>query len=625
MPRGRQFERVSATVLKDDHPGAPRRGRRRAARSGAPRKGASESAKTSTSSGTSPRAGKGRFGFGASEGGLSLVFTVALVLFAIVVGRLAYLQVVEGPHLSARAEARRTNVSVLKARRGTIYDRKGNILAMSEECYDVYCNPKEVTDVEEEAAALARWLGGDAADYESLLSVDSTFVYLVKLANKDDCESLRGELIANGQAGVYLLPQTRRVYPYGAVAGQLIGLVSENDKGEYQGITGLELTYNDRLAGKDGEMIMETGASGVPIAGAVSNVTDPIDGDDLVLSIDIDVQKYAEACIEEAVEEYAATSGLCVACDPRTGEVIAACSTPFADISHPKTIANEELNLKPVSDSYDPGSIFKVLTAAIGIESGKVSTSDYFAIPPTILVGYDLVMDEDGRNETENMNLREMLRRSSNVGSAYIAQEAIGAQTFSEGIAAFGIGSKTGIDFPGESAGIMKSLEQYDGSSVGSMSFGQGLSVPMIQMVRAVSAIANGGTLPTPHFAVSVAGKQLDWPAGPRAISEDTSRKVTDMMVTVVKDGTGFSAAVDGYEVAAKTGTGEQAKDGVYVAGKYLASLIGFAPAKNPEVLLYVGLYETPYISYTSAGPVFSAIMGEVLKDMGVLANPQGL
>lgn len=574
-----------------------------------------------------PRRGapSGRFGFSAAEPSFSLLYTVAVVLFAFVIGRLVFLQVVEGPSLASRAEARRTNVQVLQAKRGSIVDRRGNILAMSEECYDVYCNPKEVSDVDEEAEALARWLGGEAEEYSSLLGADSTFVYLKRRADKDACESLRAELIQNGRAGVYLLPQTRRVYPYGKVAGQLIGLVSENEQGEYEGITGLELMYNDRLAGKDGELIMETGARGVPIAGAASQVTEPIDGDDLVLSIDIDVQKYAEETIEEAVGEYKASCGLCMALDPRTGEILAACSTPYADLSNPQTIDNEELNLKLVSSAYDPGSIFKVLTAAIGVESGKVSTTRYFEVPPNILVGQDIVTDEDGRNVTENMNLREMLRRSSNVASALIAQEGIGAQAFADGVESFGIGSLTGIDFPGETAGMVKPLEEYDGSSVGSMSFGQGLTIPMVQMVRAVSAVANGGTLPTPHFATSVGGERIEWAQGPRAISDDTARKVSDMMVTVVKDGTGFSAEVDGYEVAAKTGTGEQAKDGMYMQGKYLASLIGFAPAKDPEVLLYVGLNETPYISYSSAGPVFSAIMGEVLKDMGVLSNPQGL
>jgi cell division protein FtsI (penicillin-binding protein 3) len=172
---------------------------------------------------------------------------------------------------------------------------------------------------------------------------------------------------------------------------------------------------------------------------------------------------------------------------------------------------------------------------------------------------------------------------------------------------------------------ILKSRSEYDPSSLGSMAFGQGITFPMVQMVRAVGSIANGGLLKTPHFVTSVGGKQLSWPEGERSVSEGTAEKVADMMRTVVEEGTGTSAAVEGYDVAAKTGTGEQAENGTYLKGKYLASLIGFAPARDPEVLVYVGLNETPYLSYSSAGPAFSAIMGEVLADMGILSTSWGL
>lgn len=561
--------------------------------------------------------GGGRFGFGAGGEGLPHIFLLFVVLMVAVACRLFYLQIVAGGDLATAAEQRRTNVEVLQARRGTIYDRNGNVLAMSEECYDVYCNPKEVTDASAEAALLSRYLGGSADDYEDQLNQDSTFVYIERKADKDACESLRGDLISEGYAGVYLLGQTRRVYPYGEVCGQILGMVNTDNVG----ISGLELAYDAELAGSNGEMIMETGLGGIPIAGAAAEVTEPIDGKDLVLSIDVDVQKYVEDAMRDGVTDNKAKSGFAMACDPHTGEIIAACSTPYADLTHPDQLTNEALNLKLVSDSYDPGSIFKVLTAAIGLESGTVQASSYYTMPPTLLVGQDIVSDEDGRTEYTGMNLREVLRRSSNVGIALIATESIGADAFAEGLSSFGIGTLTGIDYPGETQGIVKSRAEYDGSSVGSMSFGQGLSIPMVQMVRAVGAIANGGKLCTPHFAVTMDGKDIEWKDQGRAISEGTAEKVADMMRTVVEDGTGQTAAVDGYDVAAKTGTGEEAENGAYVKGKYLASLIGFAPASDPEVLLYVGLNETPYISYSSAGPVFSAIMGEVLEDLGVLST----
>lgn len=565
--------------------------------------------------------GDGRFGFGPGGSGLPWVFLVLVTLVALVSVRLFFLQIVDGPHYAEAAEARRTNVQVLQARRGTIYDRNGNVLALSEECYDVYCNPYEVTDVDEQAMLVAQYLGGEASEYEDLMGENTTFVYLMRKADKKACEDLRTALISEGYGGIYLIGQTKRTYPFGEVCGQVLGMVNVDGKG----ISGIEYQYDEVLSGKDGEMIMETGLGGIPIAGAAAQVTEPEDGQDLVLSIDVDVQKLMEEEIESAVEENKATTGIAMATDPRTGEIIAACSTPYADLTNPLAITNEALNLKMVSNSYDPGSTFKVLTAAIGLESGTVEANDYFTVPPYVTVGKDFVTDSDDRWDYTPMNLREVLRRSSNVGAALIAQEAIGADAFSEGVAAFGIGQLTGIDYPGEVPGMVKSRSEYDPSSLGSMAFGQGITFPMVQMVRAVGSIANGGLLKTPHFVTSVGGKQLSWPEGERSVSEGTAEKVADMMRTVVEEGTGTSAAVEGYDVAAKTGTGEQAENGTYLKGKYLASLIGFAPARDPEVLVYVGLNETPYLSYSSAGPAFSAIMGEVLADMGILSTSWGL
>ena len=564
--------------------------------------------------------GGGIFGFGPGGSGLPWVFAFLAVGILVVCARLVVLQVLDAPRYAQEASQRRENELVLQARRGTIYDRNGNVLAMSEECYDVYGNPQAIKDADTVANVVAEFLEGEVQDYRPLLDGDGTFVYLCRKADKEACESMRDELIARKLEGVYLLPQMRRVYPYGQVGGQILGMVDVDGNG----VSGLEVAYDEQLSGTNGTMIMETGLGGIPIAGATAQTNRPVDGKDLVLSLDIDVQQFVEAQMKEAAEYNKAESGMCMAMNPKTGEIIAACSTPYADLTNTDTISNEALKLKVVSDSYDPGSIFKVLTAAIGLESGSVQTSTYFSVPATILVGQGIVSDDDGRMETMDMNLREVLRRSSNVGAALIAQQAIGVDAFFEGVASFGIGTPTGIDFPGESKGLVRSKEEYDPSLLGSMAFGQGVTIPMVQMVRAVGAIANKGEMLTPHFVTSVGGKPTEWPEPVRAISEDTANKVGDMMRTVAEDGTGTTSQVDGYDVAVKTGTGEQARGGEYIKDKYLASVIGFAPASDPEVLLYVGLNETPYLSYSSAGPAFSAIMSEVLADMGVL-SPQGL
>lgn len=564
--------------------------------------------------GARPSRGEGLFGFGPSGRTFRWIFGIFLVLFAAVGARLFYLQIIDHDTLSNQAEQHRTNVVTLQAKRGTIYDRNGNVLATDEECYDIYCNPKEVSDAQDEALMLKEAFGASAQNYYDALTRDTTFAYLVRKADKATAEKLQSDLAEKGYTGIYLLSTTKRVYPYGQAAGQILGMVDTDGNG----ITGLELYYNDVLSGTDGEETFETGLGGTPIAGGVSETTQPTDGQDIVLSIDIDVQKAAEKVVSDGVTKYKADSGMCMITNPKTGEIIAACSTPYADLSDTSTISNDGLTLKEVSSSYEPGSIFKVLTMAIGIEDGIITPDSTFSVPGSIVVGSDTVRDDDLRSATMDMSVREILRRSSNVGAALIAQQEIGAQNFSEGISKFQIGQKTGIDYPGESDGIVKSLEDYESSSLGSMAFGQGLAIPMVQMVKAVGAIADGGWLMTPHFVTKVGDQVLNWDTTGQAVSAETATEVTDMMRTVMTEGTGTTGQVEGYDIAGKTGTGEQADESGYVAGKYLASLIGFAPASDAQVLCYVGLHNTPYLSTYSAAPTFSAIMGEALSELGV-------
>ena len=540
-----------------------------------------------------------------------------MVLFAVVAVRLVWLQVVTSGDLRAKAEERRTNVITLPARRGTIFDRNGNVLAMSEECRTIVCNPKEIKQPYLTAEVIADQLGGTSADYIDALSADSAFSYIKRQVSVDQADALRKELASKDLPGVYYQQDSRRVYPYGDLAGQVLGIVGNDGEGR----TGLELQYDSILRGTDGEMILETGNFGTPIAGAAAKTYEAIDGTDIVISLDINVQRVAEELIVEGVKEYEADSGSVMVTDPTTGEILAACSTPLLSATDHAVFEEGATALKTVSDNYEPGSIFKVLTCAIGIEMGVLNPSSTFYVPAYVQVGDDLVHDDDDRDYDMNMTLREILRRSSNTGAALVAQEVIGADAFAEGVERFGIGSKTGIDFPGEEQGIVTKREDYDGSSLGSMSFGQGLAIPLVQMVYAVGAVANHGIPHTPHFLVRKGSETVAWEPGERVISENTAREVVDMMRTVVEEGTATEAQVPGYDVAGKTGTGEKAdtEHGGYVEDKFTSSLIGFAPAAEPSVLVYVGLNGTPYLAFGSAAPLFSSIMGEALTDMGVL------
>lgn len=552
---------------------------------------------------------------GGGDRGIHVLLVLFAVLALVVVGRLVFLQVIRAGWLSSQAENQRTNVMALHAKRGTIYDRNGNVLAVSEECQTIYANPQEINDPTKAARIVAQILDGASNDYLERLRQDTSFVYLRRQVDTSVADKLKDALDDAGVSGIYFLEDTKRMYPYGGVAGQVLGVVGIDG----DGLSGLELYYDDILKGTDGEMIMEVGRGGTPIAGAANEVTPAKNGSDIMISLDIDVQRVAEEQITQAVKDYEADSGSVMVIDPQTGEILAACSTPLLDVTNLEDAVDESYTMKLVSASYEPGSIFKVLTASIGVDDKLIGANSVWNVPAEVKVGDDYVSDVDNRDYSMDMTLREIMRRSSNAGMALIGQQVIGKKRFAQGVANFQIGQKTGIDYPGEAAGIVKDADAYDGSTLGNMAFGQGLAIPMVQMVKAVGAVANGGTLLTPHFLVTQDGKEVHWKKKGTAISSKTAAEVTDMMRTVVDEGTAMDADVDGYDVAAKTGTGQQVNDdgSGYKENSFVSSLIGFANADDPHVLVYVGLNGTAYHG-SAAGTAFSAIMEEALSDMGV-------
>lgn len=538
-----------------------------------------------------------------------------MVLFALVVARLLWLQVIDAPNLSTKAQSLHTTNVTLTAKRGTIFDRNGNVLATSVECRTIYCNPKEVTNKPACAQELANALGGTADDYLSTISQDTTFAYVQRRVDTDVAQDLLSALSEDGITGVYALTDVKRVYPYGAVGGQVLGFVDTDGNG----ITGLELQYDDILKGTDGELVMERGRDGQPVAGGASQIHEATDGEDIITSLDINIQQVAETQLAQAVEDVKGESGNAMVTDPKTGEILAACSTPFADLTDPSSITNEGLKLSSVSDSYEPGSTMKVLTMAIGYDTGTITKNSTFSVPPTVKVGDDEVSDADDRDYTMDMTPTEIMRRSSNTGAALVGM-AIGADNFSAGLAKFGIGQKTGIDFPGEADGIVPSRDQYTGATTGAAAFGQGIAFPSVQLVRAVGAVANGGTMMTPHFLVQKGAETVDWGEGEQVISEQTAESVVgDMRAVVQDDGTGRKANIAGYDVVGKTGTGEQASsEGGYVENRFMSSFIGFANGSDASVLCYVGINGTSYHGSAAAVPSFVAIMNEALTDLNV-------
>ncbi|MFR2950455.1 MAG: peptidoglycan D,D-transpeptidase FtsI family protein [Collinsella intestinalis] len=383
-----------------------------------------------------------------------------------------------------------------------------------------------------------------------------------------------------------------------------------------EGITGLEKQYNEVLTGVNGSLMRERARDGSFIAGGAYEKVPAQDGMDIVLGIDANVQRVAEDAIAEAVERVGATYGSIIVTDPTTGEIIAACSYPTYDPPDLASASNASMNLRVVTDVYEPGSVFKTFVSAAAIEHKGLTPNTTFDVPAEVLVGSDIVRDVDKRGAAMTMSLREILRRSSNTGMVLVG-EKLGADAFSEYVIDGFHRQVHGHRFPGESLGIKKRSNTT--ASLGSMSFGQSLAVEPVQMVRAMSAIANKGVMTTPHFLKTRAGEEVDWTDGEhRVLSEETAASVADMMLTVVDEGTGMDAQMPGYEVSGKTGTAERAgKDGGYEEGNNMASFMGFVSTKDPRVLCYVTLDGTAAMSY-AATPVFRKVMEEALPALGI-------
>lgn len=531
-----------------------------------------------------------------------------------VAARLADFQIFNADVYRSEANARRLSSQILYARRGTVYDRNGNVIVSSVECENVYVNPQLIEKKQRKKAirALVDVLGVDEDYVTELVDRDTTFAYVKRQVDEEDAQTLSDM----GIKGIEFEPSIKRVYPYDNLASQVLGIVNVDNVG----VSGLELQYDEVLTGTNGSLSRERARDGSFIAGGTYKKVPAQDGMDIVLTLDVNIQRAAEAAIADAVERVGAKYGSVIVTDPTNGEILAACSYPTYDQNDLEHASNADLNLRVVTDVYEPGSVFKPLVVAGGIEAGAITPTTSFSVPPVVMSGDDEVHDVDKRDFTMTMDIREILRRSSNIGMVMVG-ESIGADNFDKSvIRRFHFGESSGIDFPGQSLGIIKERSEYDGASVTSMAFGQSLAIEPVQMVRAMSSIANKGVMTTPHFLRMRAGEEVDWTDGEeQVISEETAAALADMMLTVVDEGTGELAQVPGYEVSGKTGTAQRAgEDGTgYQENNNMASFLGFVSTDDPRVMCYVTLDGTAAQSY-AATPVFKTIMETALPALGI-------
>jgi cell division protein FtsI (penicillin-binding protein 3) len=540
---------------------------------------------------------------------IGLLFGAFLLCFLLVVGRAFWLQGVQGSSLASQAAYQQTEVVTVPGLRGDLLDRRGNKLAASEDAATIFATPYQVKNPPRAAERLAPILDQPKGEVLEALTVEGGFSYIaqkVDLGTAAKVEALEIE-------GIGQLPDSRRNYPQGEMAGQVIGAVGS----ENQGLTGLEEGEEDVLGGDDGERRIVNDALGEPIR--LETVEEAEDGEDIQLTLDPVIQQKTEEVLNGVGEAYSPVGATAIVVDPRSAEVLAMANWPPVNPADLSEVSNEDLLNKATGFTYEPGSTFKAFTVAAALEEKLVTPLSEFTLPPTIEVA-DRVIEESHPRGTENMTVSQILAHSSNVGSVEIGLK-VGAEKFDRWIRRFGFGRQTGIQFPAEERGLMLDLDEYSGSTMGNLPIGQGLSVTPIQMIAGYGAIANGGMLKRPRLIEKVGEEPVEEPKGQRVISADVAAEVREMLEGVLAPGgTASEVSVPGYTLAGKTGTAEKAEDGEYSETNFVASFIGFAPAQNPQFLAAVIVDEPQGEIYggSVAAPAFGRIAEFALPYLGV-------
>lgn len=524
----------------------------------------------------------------AADSNRASVLVVFFALLALLFfGRLFYLQVIVSGQYSAMAQETRTVSFDTTPRRGTIYDRNGTVLATSVDATTIYANPAEVDDPAGEAAKLAEVLGGEAADYQEKLSQESTtFVYLKRQADVE----VAAQVKQLGLKGVYFIADTRREYPCGRIGGQVIGFC--NVDGE--GITGLELQYDDVLSGTPGTYSAERGQNGIPIPGGVHEETPAVDGQDIMISIDIQLQEYVEERLEQGAKDISAEGGTAVVMDGGTGEIYAAATLPYLNPADMSTVEEGADQLKAVTQAYEPGSVFKTVSTMALLETDSMKPDDTLFCPAVIEADGYKVSDSHERDDA-TFTLREILDQSSNVGIS-LSVEKMGFDKLYDHIKTYNLNEPTGVDYPGEASGTLQPFDKWARITGYNVSFGQGIAVTPLQITRFYGALVNDGVEVTPHFLINLpqTGETPTYATEDVIANKSAIPTMVDMLKTVVTDGTGKPAQIEGFSVAGKTSTAEVAEGGKYKEDVYNLCFTGFLADSSSQLVCFVGANEVP-------------------------------
>lgn len=554
-------------------------------------------------------------------------FAVICLLTILLTGRLAYLMLEKADYYGAKAKEVQQRERAIKAERGKIYDRNGTVIAGNKPVSTISVIHNQITDKEKVISVLSELLDLEEEKVRQRVEKESSREKIKTNVEKEISDQIR-EMNLDG---VMVDEDYKRYYPFNELASKVIGFAG----GDNQGILGLEVKYDENLSGQDGSILTTTNARGIEIDGATEDRIEPVAGDNLYCSLDVNLQKFAQQAAEKVMKAKNANNVRIIMMNPQDGEIYAMVNVPEFDLNNPYELNTEEevsdeeeqdlLNQMwrnhCVSDTYEPGSTFKVIVATSALEANVVKLTDTFSCP-----GYKIVEDRRIRcHKTTGHGAETFVQGVQNSCNPVFME--VGARLGVDGMYQYlnklGILKKTGVDVPGEAVTIMHQKKNVGAVELATMSFGQSFQLTPLRLLTSVSAVINGGKLITPHFGVKLESadetvvKKLDYPVEENVVSKETSENMKTILASVVSEGSGGKAAVPGYEVGAKTGTSEKLPRS---SNRYIASTLGFAPADNPVILAIVLIDEPEGIYYGGqiAAPVISELLDDALPYLGV-------
>ena len=560
---------------------------------------------------------------------IRFIFIVSVIILIAIIIKVFYIQVFAYDKLSSLAESLWSRELPIKADRGEIVDRNGEVLATNITTVSLVVVPGQIDDAEAVARDLSNILG---TDYQDMLKhvTKSTSIERVHPEGRGLDYDIAEKIDALGYDGVYLLKESKRYYPYGTVLSHVLGYVGIDN----QGLSGIELYYDEYLTGADGAIKYFSDGKGNKLE--LTEVYEaPTSGITLELTIDIDLQLAIENELDNAVSKYNPEQAMILAMDPDTGEILAMASRPTFDSNNYQDYTTEIINRNlPIWMTYEPGSTFKIITLSAALEEQTINLfEDTFTDTGSINVdGSTIHCWKSGGHGTQTM--LEVVENSCNPGFVRIG-ETLGTETLMSYIDAYGFGDKTGIDLNGESSGILFDINQMGPVELATTSFGQGISVTPIQQVRAVSAAINGGKLYTPYIVGAFLESEtnsliekIEPEMTDQVIREETSSLVRYALESVVANGSGKNAYIENYRVGGKTGTAQKVENGAYLDGNYILSFMGFLPADDPEIVVYVAIDNpkgvTQYGGVVSA-PIARNVMLSAIDILEIEPSKEGM